>query len=61
MNSTVFVKFQWGDPLSSSLSRHAILHGGDTDYATALNSVKALLLFDFVLFGLYAMKLDAGT
>lgn len=44
----VLVGFQHGNALGSTLSRHAILHGGDVNYATAANSLKAILLFDFL-------------
>lgn len=40
--------FKHGFPLKSFLSRHAILHGGDTNYGTKLNSLKCLLLFDYL-------------
>lgn len=59
VNSTVLEQFEWGSPLSSSLSRHAILHGAATEYGTEVNSLKALLLFDFVVTSLYAKKLEA--
>jgi hypothetical protein len=32
----------------SDLNRHAILHGESTDYGTLINSVKAILLLDFI-------------
>lgn len=54
VTSTLFVEFKWGNHLTSSLSRHAILHGADTDYGTEVNSLKALLLFDFIVFSLCA-------
>ena len=44
----VYVAFAHGEPVSSTLSRHAILHGGDVDYGTAANSLKVLLLIDFL-------------
>lgn len=44
--SVVYVAFAHGEPLSSTLSRHAILHGGDVAYGTAANSLKLLLLID---------------
>ena len=44
----VLVHFEHGKPLESPLSRHAILHGADTDYGTEANSLKCLLLFDFL-------------
>lgn len=38
-------QFQWGDPIPA-FSRHAILHGADVDYATAANSLRAILILD---------------
>jgi hypothetical protein len=32
----------------SELNRHAILHGESTDYGTRINSIKAILLLDFI-------------
>ncbi|HEY4109567.1 hypothetical protein [Puia sp.] len=32
----------------SDLNRHAILHGESTDYGTKINSIKAILLLDFI-------------
>lgn len=29
--------------------RHAILHGGDSLYATKVNSLKCILIFDYLL------------
>ena len=52
----VLVDFEHGCPLKSSLSRHAILHGADTDYGTAVNSLKAILLFDYI-----QVKVRTGT
>lgn len=45
---TVLVSFQHGEAIPSSLSRHAILHGADSEYGTATNSLKALLLFSYL-------------
>lgn len=44
--SVVYVAFAHGEPLSSTLSRHAILHGGDVAYGTEASSLKLLLLID---------------
>lgn len=44
----LLVGFDHGSPVGSPLSRHAILHGGDTEYGTQMNSLKAILLFDFL-------------
>ncbi len=50
---TVLASFQHGSPISSELSRHAILHGADSEYGTAANSLKAILLFDYLQAALY--------
>jgi hypothetical protein len=44
----VLVGFEHGSPVNSFLSRHAILHGADTEYGTRVNSLKSLLLFDYL-------------
>lgn len=44
----VLVHFEHGENPISPISRHAILHGGDTDYGTAANSLKSILLFDYI-------------
>lgn len=46
--NTILVKFEHGKKINSSLSRHAILHGADIDYGTKKNSLKALLLFNYL-------------
>ncbi len=42
----LLAQFEHGSPSRSKLSRHAILHGGDTDYPSEENSLKAILLLD---------------
>jgi hypothetical protein len=44
----VLVQFEHGNELGSFLSRHAILHGADCDYASPENSLKIILLFDYL-------------
>lgn len=44
----VLAAFEFGGPIPSSLSRHAIMHGADTEYGTQTNSLKAILLFDYL-------------
>ncbi|MDT8900349.1 hypothetical protein [Anaeroselena agilis] len=44
----ILVDFEHGITPKSFLSRHAILHGGDTDYGTVTNSLKLILLFDYL-------------
>ena len=48
VSSTVIVSFKHGKALQSDLSRHAILHGGDTNYGTELNALKVIMLIDYV-------------
>jgi len=45
----VFQHFEWGDRIASSISRHAILHGSMTDYGSEVNSLKCILLFDYIV------------
>jgi hypothetical protein len=45
----LLAQFAHGDPLSNGLSRHAILHGANTNYATAANSLKSIILFDYLV------------
>ncbi|TYQ16958.1 UNVERIFIED_CONTAM: hypothetical protein Cloal_3548 [Acetivibrio alkalicellulosi] len=42
----IYIKFEHNQPINSVLSRHAILHGADTEYGTQTNSLKTILLFD---------------
>jgi hypothetical protein len=44
----LLARFEHGGAISSDLSRHAILHGGDTTYGTEVKSLKAILLFHSV-------------
>lgn len=44
----VLVSFEHGKPLRSFLSRNAILHGADVNYGTAENSLKSILLLDYM-------------
>lgn len=44
----ILVNFKHGQPLDSFLSRHAILHGGDVGYGTRANSLRCILLFDYL-------------
>jgi hypothetical protein len=45
----VLAEFQHGISPKSCLSRHAILHGADTKYGTAANSLRCILLIDYLL------------
>ncbi|CAH0260946.1 hypothetical protein [Peribacillus simplex] len=48
-NSNILVSFRHGEELGADISRHAILHGGHTDYGTLPVSLKVILLFDFLV------------
>jgi hypothetical protein len=43
----ILVNFEHGKTAKSDLSRHAILHGSDTDFGKQTTSLKVLLLFDY--------------
>lgn len=47
--SRILAGFEHGKEINSSLSRHAILHGGDSFYGTQVNSLKCILIFDYLL------------
>ncbi|WP_434476111.1 hypothetical protein [Bacillus hominis] len=47
--SRILAGFEHGKEINSSLSRHAILHGGDSSYGTQVNSLKCILIFDYLL------------
>jgi hypothetical protein len=44
----ILAEFERGKEVESELSRHAILHGEDVKYGTKLNSLKAILIFDYL-------------
>lgn len=50
VNAVLAAPFEHGAPITSPLSRHAILHGGDVDYGTLTNSRTAILLVDYFAF-----------
>ena len=45
--SILYESFEWQDPIPF-LSRNAILHGADTNYASAANSLRLILMFDLL-------------
>jgi hypothetical protein len=45
--------FTHGDNIESTLSRHAILHGADVSYGTEINSLKCILLLDYLVEKIY--------
>lgn len=46
----VYESFEWGDAISSSISRHAIVHGADTNYGSKESALKCICLFDYVVY-----------
>lgn len=48
LDEVVLARFEHGVGSYPTFSRHAILHGADTEYGTATNSLKCILLFDYV-------------
>ncbi|RHW38174.1 hypothetical protein D1B31_15505 [Neobacillus notoginsengisoli] len=44
----ILAEFERGKEVNSELSRHAILHGEDVKYGTKMNSLKAILIFDYL-------------
>ncbi len=47
-SEVLMASFAYGSPPRSRLSRHAILHGYDTTYGSAANSLRSILAFDFL-------------
>ncbi|WP_338656270.1 hypothetical protein V6B14_08505 [Sporosarcina psychrophila] len=45
----ILMGFKHGEASKSDISRHAILHGGDTNFGRQPISLKALLLFDYIV------------
>jgi hypothetical protein len=48
INDIVLVHFEHGKEIGSNLSRHAIMHGADKTYGNYSNSIKAILLLDYL-------------
>ncbi|EGD49590.1 hypothetical protein Cpap_4028 [Ruminiclostridium papyrosolvens DSM 2782] len=46
--NSMMVDFTYGEPVGSKTSRHAILHGADTNYGTEENSLKLILFLDYI-------------
>lgn len=61
MNNIIFIDFGHGSSPKSFLSRDAILHGGDTSYGTAENSLKMILLFDYLQKSFGLISLENGS
>ena len=45
----IYEGFEWGKPVPSHINRHAILHGFNTDYGYRINSLKCILLLDYII------------
>lgn len=45
----VLDRFDFGQEIKSPLSRHAIAHGGDTKFGYKLNSIRCIVLFDYLI------------
>lgn len=62
LNHRVLVDFTRGQPLESDHSRHAISHGVDIQYGTPENSLKAILLLDYVIWAVSNIRfVEAGV
>ncbi|MCM3792478.1 hypothetical protein M3690_04125 [Priestia megaterium] len=57
---TVLEGFEHNKTLKSKFSRHAILHGGDTGYGTKNNSLRCILLFDYLFEKLNEYRKKSG-
>ena len=57
--SILLEEFKWKDPIPF-LSRHAILHGADTNYASASNSLRLILIFDQLQAAIQVPKKETG-
>ncbi len=56
----VLANFVHGESVTRGLNRHAILHGADTTYATPANSLKAVLVLDFLLRQVHFVSLESS-
>lgn len=56
----VLSRFEHGAVPSYQLSRHAIMHGGDVNYGTVANSLRCILLFDYLQDRFHFVGLHAG-
>lgn len=61
ITGTLLVTFKHGVRVASPLSRHAVLHGADVNYGTAANSLRAILLFDYLQYSMKVVSLEYGT
>ncbi|MFC5604442.1 hypothetical protein [Sporosarcina koreensis] len=57
-SDNVLASFEHGKQLGTDLSRHAILHGSDTGFGKRTVSLKAILLFDYLVSASIKVKDD---
>lgn len=48
VENVLLVKFHHGGEIKSNLSRHAVLHGGDVSYWNKKNSLRLIMLIDYL-------------
>jgi hypothetical protein len=56
----VLMRFEWGERIAGTISRHAIVHGADTEYGTESASLKCILLFDYLVY-YYQKRVPNGS
>jgi Metal binding domain of Ada len=61
IDAVLLVPFEHGHALGSQLSRHAILHGADTEYGTPQNSLRTILLFDYLVESFRFVALEGSS
>lgn len=62
VTDVLFESFKWSSAPPPLLNRHSVLHGHDVSYGTAANSLRAILVFDYLqsyFFGL--VRVAGGT
>lgn len=52
-------QFAWGNPIPH-FSRHAVLHGADTEYGSAANSLRLILVIDHLQHAVRYVATDRG-
>ncbi|QDX94712.1 hypothetical protein EEL30_21975 [Brevibacillus laterosporus] len=48
-NVKILCQFEHGQTIGSPLSRHAIVHGSDTAFGTKINSIRCILIYDYII------------
>ncbi|MFJ7680361.1 hypothetical protein ACIQXQ_20240 [Peribacillus sp. NPDC097198] len=54
----ILVGFEHGKTIGSEISRNAILHGADKSYGELANSIKVILLFDYIANAIETLESD---